>query len=71
MVLQWFLRNISNKGQFIKMLGAHLDVHGFEVVYSNGDGNVLIVQTALEKAISEEVTVSAEDTNVLILMMSH
>ena len=68
---EMFLGNIGNKEQFIKMLGAHLDCHGLEVVYSNGDADVLIVQTALEKAISKEVTVSAEDTDILILVMSH
>ena len=68
---EMFLRNIPNKVQFIKMLGAHLEARGLEVVYSSGDADILIVQTALENAMSEEVTVSAEDTDVLILLMSH
>ena len=68
---EMFLCNIPNKAQFIKMLGAHLEARGLEVVYSSGDVDILIVQTALENAMFEEVTVSAEDTDVLILLMSH
>ena len=68
---EMFLRNIPNKAQFIKMLGAHLEARGLEVVYSSGDADILIVQTSLENAMFEEVTVSAEDTDVLILLMSH
>ena len=68
---EMFLRNTSNKEQFIQLLGAHLEAGGVEVVYSRGDADVLIVEKALEKAISEEVVVSAEDTDVLVLLMSH
>ena len=68
---EMFLRNTPNKAQFIKMLGAHLEARGLEVVYSSGDPDILIVQTALENALFEEVTVSAEDTNVLILLMAY
>ena len=68
---EMFLHNIPNKKQFIKILGEHIEACGVEVVYSSGDADVLIVQTALGKAMSEEATVSAEDTDVLILLMAH
>ena len=42
-----------------------------EIVYSRGDTDILIVEKALEKAISEELVVSAEDTDVLVLLISH
>jgi hypothetical protein len=68
---EMFLRNISNKKQYIQMLGAHLEINGIEVVHSHGDADVLIVEKALEKAVTEQVVVSGDDTDLVILLIAH
>ena len=67
---EMFLRNMSNKKQFIQMLGAHLEASGIEIVYSHGDADVLIVEKALEKAVTENMVVSGKDTDLLILLIA-
>eukprot|EP00794_Sanderia_malayensis_P018452 gene18452-20301_t len=67
-----FLLNNNNKMQFIQLLGKALERVGHHVVYSNGDADTLIASTALEFcALGSTVSVVADDTDVLILLLYH
>ena len=67
-----FLSNSNNKMQFIQLLGEALEGVGHHVEYSHGDADTLIASTALEIAASgRKVSVVADDTDVLILLLYH
>ena len=67
-----FLSNKKNKMQFIRLLGAALEEVGHHVTHSQGDADTLIVSTALDIAkCGRKVTVVADDTDVLVLLMYH
>ena len=67
-----FLSNSKNKMQLIQLLGKALEGVGHHVEYSHGDADTLIVSTALEIAASgRKVSVVADDTDVLILLLYH
>ena len=66
-----FLQNLHNKVAFISLLVQHLKDAGFESVQSKGDADTLIAKTALEYAVDDTVTVSAQDTDILIILLHH
>lgn len=67
-----FLSNQKNKTQLIKILSKRLEEEGFLAIQSSGDADVLIVKQAVEYAqFGRNVVVMAEDTDILILMLSH
>ena len=66
-----FLGNSANKQKFIFMLGECLMGDGFSVHHANDDADFLIVETAIELAKAETVTVLGEDTDLLVLLLHH
>jgi len=67
-----FLANATNKSQFIALLGNRLSASGLPVQYAAGDADTLIVSCALQTARQQRpVTVVAEDTDVLLLLVHH
>ena len=67
-----FLSNSSNKNQLIQLLCKRLENEGYFAVQSCGDADVLIVKQAIDYAgVGRDVVVMAEDTDILVLMMSH
>ena len=66
-----FLKNQHNKEQFISLLSSHLEASGYEIVKSDGDADVLIVEKALENAVHSNVVVAADDTDILVLLVYH
>lgn len=66
-----FLRNSTNKVQFITRLTRLLQEKGIATVQSSGDADVLIVKGAVDYATENEVVVFADDTDILILLMHH
>ena len=66
-----FLNNKENKEKFLKMLGHHLEQRGIDVRYATGDADLLVVQTAKEKAESSPVVVVGEDTDILVLLIHY
>jgi hypothetical protein len=69
---QAFLANGNNKSQFIALLSKHLVDDGHTVRQAVGDADTDIVQAALEvAALKQVVTVVADDTDVLVLLVYH
>ncbi len=69
---QTFLSNKKNKSQFISLLSHYLEANSQVVKQSTGDADTMIVACALQFAIEgNEVTVVADDTDVLVLLMYH
>ena len=67
-----FLKNDKNKVAFIQLLSEHLQNSGYRVLESDGDADVLIVQTAIKFASEgQEVSVIAEDTDIFVLLLHH
>ena len=67
-----FLSNEGNKAKFISLLSRYLESDGQRVHNSTGDADTMIVACALQMAMEgKEVTVVADDTDVLILLMYH
>jgi hypothetical protein len=66
-----FLSNETNKKQFIKLLSNHLREAGHHVQESIGDADTNIVATTICLAKTDHVTVVADDTDVLILLLYH
>ncbi len=67
-----FLSNERNKSQFIALLSHHLKADNQIVHQSSGDDDTMIVACALEYATQGiEVTVIADDTDILILLIYH
>ncbi len=69
---QTFLSNEKNKSQFISLLSHHLEANSQVVKQSTGNADTMIVACALQFAIEgNEVTVVADDTDILVLLMYH
>ena len=66
-----FLSNSENKQTFIKQLGSYLVEHGVTVRHASGDADLLIVETAVERAEQEVTYVIGEDTDLLVLLCYH
>ena len=67
-----FLTNTYNKQQFINLLSEHLQKLGHTVVNCTDDADTKIALTAVEYARSKApVTVVADDTDVLFLLVHH
>ena len=67
-----FLWNPSNVNQLIQLLRKRLENEGYFTVQSFGDADVLIVKQAIDYAkVGRDVAVMAENTDILVLMMSH
>ena len=69
-----FLKNSNNKSQFISLLAKALKDEGHDVRQSIGDADTQIVLAALEYASKEDkrpVTVVANNTDILVLLMFH
>ncbi|KAK2711277.1 hypothetical protein QYM36_012458 [Artemia franciscana] len=65
-----FLSCKTNKGRFLKLLGNHLEAVGFRIFHSEGDADVLIVEKAVEAASLTDTFVVADDTDILVLLIS-
>ena len=66
-----FLANEMNKKYFVNALISHLNEAGHEMYQALNDADTLIVKTALAIATTEAVTVVANDTDVLVLLIYH
>ena len=67
-----FFSNEKNNTNFISLLTTHLRGIGHQVEVSCGNADTLIVSSALEFAWNgQTVTVVAEDTDVLIMLVYH
>ena len=66
-----FLSNTKSKEIFVYLLGRHLQVKGHNIQYANADADVEIVECAISKLGFDNVLVTADDTDVLILMMHY
>ena len=66
-----FLANKTNKQQFIKMVGDHLEMKKCEVHHAPGDADLLIVQKAVELATRVNTVLVGDDTDLLILLCYH
>ena len=63
-----FLTNKTNKQAFIKMLGDYLQLSGCDVLHATGDADLLIVQTAIISAESNDTILVGEDTDLIVLL---
>jgi hypothetical protein len=67
-----FFVNVNNKIAFVKLLSCKLLEFGYTVKHAVNDADTLIVRTALEFASQQQpVTVVADDTDVLVLLVYH
>ena len=69
---QAFLANEKNKSQFIQLLCKYLEANSHVTKQSRDDADCMIVKCALQLATEGNVvTVVAEDTDILVLLMYH
>ena len=66
-----FLANESNKKSFVQALINSFNEAGYLTNQALNDADTLIVYTALQIAVNEAVTVVANDTDVLVLLLYH
>ena len=68
-----FLSNPENKQRMITLIVMELRKVGCHVVQAEADADLVIVQTALNlaQATAKSVTVIAEDTDILVLLLCH
>ena len=66
-----FLLSNSNKQDFLLLLGSVLTDSGINVFHSNGDADLLVVQTALNIAKCHSSVIIGEDTGLLVLALYH
>ena len=67
-----FLRNVNNKIQLISILQKKFEQNGITTRESYGDADVLIVQTAIERAgAGESVVMVTDDTDNLVILLHH
>ena len=69
MTKEEFLSNLSNKGNFIRMLGDTLGEKGCTVVYSKDDADLDIATISIRESLSRNVTLIGEDSDLLILLL--
>lgn len=65
------MSNKANKQRLINLVGMKLEEEGFRVVHSDGDADLLIVQTAVQVARAQDTVVVGEDTYLLVLLCHH
>lgn len=67
------MSNATNKQSFIIQLGKSLSEKGINIIYSDGDADLLIVTTAtaLCKTSESSVFVVSEDTDVMVLLIHY
>jgi 5'-3' exonuclease len=63
-----FLLNELNKQRFVDLLVQELEKSNIEAIQSEGDADLLICQTAVDKADDYTVVVYGEDTDLLVLL---
>ena len=66
-----FLNNTHNKQQFVHILSERLRELGHRVINCDDDADTIIAATAIEYASSSDVTVVADDTDVILLLVHH
>ena len=70
-----FLQNLRNKQAFINLLASYLTDSKINVIHAadhnESDADILIVKEAVELAKTQHVTVYAEDTDILVLLLFH
>ena len=66
-----FLANKENKQKFIHLLGDKLRQSGCSTIHAEGDGDLLIVQTAIQSSRSIATVLVGDDTNLLVLLCHH
>ncbi len=66
-----FLNNTKNKQKFINLLGSTLERAGIHVMHSEADADYNIALAACRTAQSSPVTVIADDTDILVLLIHH
>jgi hypothetical protein len=60
--------NELNKQRFVDLLVQKLEKSNIEAIQSEGDADLLICQTAVDKADDYTVVVYGEDTDLLVLL---
>ena len=63
-----FLSNKTNEQRFITLLSSHLQQNNIIVVNAEAYADVLVVQTAIESAASNDTVLVGDDTDLLILL---
>lgn len=66
-----FLSNKENKQKFINQLADTLERNGYSAIHAANDADVLIVKTAVAKAITVPTVLVGEDTDLLVLLLHH
>ena len=66
-----FFPNIENIQSFINFLSERMTKNGIQTIHSDGDADLLIAQTAVNKALINTTHVIAEDTDILVLILHH
>ena len=66
-----FLLNYKNKHAFLLSLGSALEKSGVNIIHADGDADLLIVKTALEKAKHHPTVIVGEDIDLLILALHY
>ena len=65
-----FFSNYSNKENFVKALGRHLETN-FKIVQYPSDADTSVVKETMEGAEHSDITVFSDDTDVLCLLVHH
>ena len=65
------LSNVTNKQQFIDLVGKCMKESGINVVHAQGDADCVIAQVALKTAVDHTTHVVGEDTDILALLLFH
>ena len=66
-----FLSNIKNIQSFINFLSERVRKNGIQTIHSDGDADLFIAQTAVNRALINTTHVIAEDTDILVLILRH
>ena len=66
-----FLSNDKNKQGFLLMLGEKLQRDGHTIHHATADVDLLIVTTALECAMTSDIVVIGDDTDLIVLLCYH
>ena len=66
-----FLTSLDNKQRFLEMLVIKMNEAKLQAIQSSGDADVLIVQTAIQSAVTRPTVVIGEDTDLLNLLLHH
>ena len=62
---------MKNKQRFTSLLSERLEQAGCETHHAKGDADVLIVQTAVQCAVSGQTILVGDDTDLLVLLCYH